>query len=154
MGYRSVSAAVLGMLLSGAALVTVVPAAHADPVVVAPPTSVSAQPASPEVGPLATVNLGLSTQQAKNVQCWLRDFWDYNGAIDGQLGTNSWKAFQRNLKTFWGYTGPIDGVVGGGTVSALQRLLKAFWGYTGNIDGQAGPLTQAAFKRFANAQSC
>jgi len=106
---------------------------------------------SEAVIPQATVNLGLSAAQAKNVQIWLKTFWGYTGAIDGQLGTQSWMAFQRQLKTYWGYAGPIDGIVGGGTVSALQRLLKNSWGYTGPIDGIAGPGTQAAFKRFANA---
>ena len=45
--------------------VSVVPAAQADPVGVA---AISGQSASPEAGPRATVNLDLSTQQAKNVQ--------------------------------------------------------------------------------------
>lgn len=117
------------------------------------PASQSAA-SSEAVVPLAVVNLGLSTTQAKYVQCWLKANWGYTGAIDGLLGTNSWKAFQRNLKAHWGYTGPIDGIVGSGTVSALQRLLKyGGWGYTGPIDGIAGPGTQEAFKRFANACS-
>lgn len=115
----------------------------------------NARPAatSAVISPHVTVNLGLSTAEAKNVQRWLRTYWGYTGAIDGLLGTNSWKAFQRNLKTYWGYTGQIDGIVGSGTVSALQRLLKyGGWGYTGKIDGIAGPLTQAAFRRFADAR--
>ncbi|MFH8469115.1 peptidoglycan-binding protein [Streptomyces sp. NPDC017991] len=104
---------------------------------------------SQEAAPLAVVNLGLNTTEAGYVQCWLKDFWSYTGAIDGQLGTNSWKAMQRNLKAHWGYTGAIDGIVGSGTVSGLQRSLKAHQGYTGPIDGIAGSGTQAAFKRFA-----
>ncbi|MEU9012750.1 peptidoglycan-binding protein [Streptomyces sp. NPDC048479] len=116
------------------------------------PTSKPAA-SSEAVVPLALVNLGLSTAQAKNVQCWLKANWGYTGALDGQLGTNSWKAFQRNLRAYWGYTGAIDGIVGSGTVKALQRLLKDSWGYTGAIDGDPGPGTQAAFKRFANACS-
>jgi peptidoglycan hydrolase-like protein with peptidoglycan-binding domain len=111
--------------------------------------AVQSAPSSDAVEPLAVVNLGLSTTQARYVQCWLRTYWGYTGALDGQLGTNSWKAFQRNLQTYWGYTGPIDGIVGSGTVSALQRLLRN-WGYTGPIDGIAGSGTQAAFKNFAN----
>ncbi|MFF3736024.1 peptidoglycan-binding protein [Streptomyces sp. NPDC002566] len=99
--------------------------------------------------PFATVNLGLNATQAGYVQCWLKANWGYTGRIDGELGTNSWKAFQRNLRTHWGYTGAIDGEVGGGTVSALQRLLRN-WGYTGAIDGIAGSGTQAAFKQFAD----
>ncbi|MCP3766274.1 MULTISPECIES: peptidoglycan-binding protein [Streptomyces] len=103
------------------------------------------------VAPLAVVNLGLNTTQAKGVQRWLRANWSYTDSIDGELGPNSWKAFQRHLKAHHGYTGAIDGSVGSGTVSALQRFLKNNgWGYTGAIDGIAGSGTQAAFKTFAN----
>ncbi len=111
----------------------------------------AAQPAvsSEAVGILATQNFGLNTAQAQNVQYWLADHWGYTGAIDGLLGTNSWKAFQRGLTVHWGYTGPIDGIPGSGTVKALQRLLAAHYGYTGAIDGIAGDGTRAAFKRFA-----
>ncbi|GHE64642.1 peptidoglycan-binding domain-containing protein [Streptomyces capitiformicae] len=110
------------------------------------PQVVAAAPAAQ----LATVNLGLSTNQAKGVQRWLARFWGYTGEIDGQLGTNSWKAFQRHLKAHAGYTGEIDGIVGSGTLKALQRHLKASWGYTGEIDADPGPGTRAAFARFAN----
>ncbi|GFN02659.1 hypothetical protein GCM10010298_60990 [Streptomyces microflavus] len=110
--------------------------------------AVSAQ----QVAPLAVVNLGLSTAQAKEVQRWLAGSWNYNDAIDGQLGTNSWKAFQRFLRSAANYNDAIDGVVGPNTVKALQRWLKAHYGYTGAIDGIAGSGTQAAFKRFANAR--
>jgi hypothetical protein len=99
---------------------------------------------------LLGVNVGLSVAQASNVQCWLQQFWGYPGPIDGDLGTNSWKAMQRFLRTHWGYTGAIDGVVGGGTVAALQRFLRV-WGYTGPIDGIIGNGTRAAFRNFANA---
>ncbi|MFB4195989.1 peptidoglycan-binding domain-containing protein [Streptomyces carpaticus] len=107
------------------------------------------------VAPLAVVNLGLSTQQAKNVQCFLKNGgWGYSGAIDGQLGTNSWKAMQNRLSSGYGYpSNQIDGIVGPNTVKALQRLLADKWGYTGAIDGIAGPATQAAFKRYANGQA-
>ncbi|GAB2951715.1 MULTISPECIES: peptidoglycan-binding protein [Streptomyces] len=113
--------------------------------------SAPGQAVTADAGVLAVVNLGLSTNQAKGVQRWLRAEWGYTDSIDGELGTNSWKAFQRHLKAYHGYGGAIDGVVGSGTVSALQRFLKNNgWGYTGAIDGQAGPQTQAAFKTFAN----
>ncbi|MYR95417.1 peptidoglycan-binding protein [Streptomyces sp. SID8374] len=116
----------------------------------ATPAQQSAPAVSAEaVAPLAVVNLGLSTAQAKKVQGWLKRSYGYTGAIDGQLGTNSWKAFQRFLR-HWGYDGAIDGVVGSGTVKALQRSLKNQYGYTGAIDGIAGPGTQAAFKRLAD----
>ncbi len=104
---------------------------------------------SSEVSVLAVNNLGLTAAEAKKVQGWLKQYWGYTGAIDGQLGTNSWKAFQRCLKQYWGYTGAIDGIVGSGTIKALQRLLQ-HWGYNGAIDGIAGPGTRAAFKNFAN----
>ncbi|GAA2422420.1 peptidoglycan-binding domain-containing protein [Streptomyces glaucus] len=108
------------------------------------------QAVSTEAAPLAVNNLGLTTAEAKKVQQWLKAHWNYTGTIDGQLGTNSWKAFQRCLKAYWGYTGKIDGIVGEGTIKALQRLLKDSWGYTGAIDGKAGSGTKKAFKRFAN----
>ncbi len=102
------------------------------------------------ITPRAVVNLGLSITQAKAVQVWL-DYYGYNaGTADGQLGPNSWMAFQRELKQYWGYSGNIDGIVGSLTVEALQRLLVQ-WGYPSNeIDGIPGPKTQAAFARFAN----
>ncbi|MFE5894028.1 peptidoglycan-binding protein [Streptomyces sp. NPDC002285] len=110
------------------------------------------QPAvSSEVSVLAVNNLGLTAAEAKKVQGWLKQYWGYTGAIDGQLGTNSWKAFQRCLKEYWGYTGAIDGIVGSGTIKALQRLLQHY-GYTGAIDGIAGSGTRAAFKNFANSR--
>ncbi|MFE7564366.1 peptidoglycan-binding domain-containing protein, partial [Kitasatospora sp. NPDC057500] len=99
----------------------------------------------------AVVNLGLSTTQAKYVQCYLKASWGYSGGIDGQLGTDSWKAMQRRLAEGYGYNGSIDGVVGSGTVAALQRRLADGWGYSGAIDGVAGPGTQAAFKSYANS---
>lgn len=100
--------------------------------------------------PRAVVNLGLSVAQAKAVQVWL-DYYGYNaGTADGQLGPNSWMAFQRELKQYWGYSGNIDGIVGPLTVEALQRLLVQY-GYPSNeIDGIPGPKTEAAFARFAN----
>ncbi|MFI9307107.1 peptidoglycan-binding domain-containing protein [Streptomyces triculaminicus] len=103
------------------------------------------------VAPFAVNNMGLSTAEAKKLQRVLKDYWGYNGAIDGQLGTDSWKAMQRFLKDSWGYDGAIDGIVGGGTVKALQRWLKANWGYSGAIDGIAGAGTKAALKRFVDS---
>jgi lysozyme family protein len=107
--------------------------------------------ASAEVSPLAVVNLGLTAGEAKKVQRVLRDNWAYKGKIDGQLGTDSWKAMQRFLKKHWSYKDKIDGKVGPNTVKALQRWLKAQWGYKGKIDGDPGSGTRAAFKRMANA---
>ncbi|WSQ11347.1 peptidoglycan-binding protein [Streptomyces sp. NBC_01231] len=106
---------------------------------------------SGEISTLATNNLGLTNAQAKNVQRWLARHWNYNGSIDGELGTNSWMAFQRALKAHWGYAGPIDGDPGENTVKALQRLLKGGYGYGGAIDGDPGAGTQTAFKKFSVA---
>ncbi|MGW6056775.1 peptidoglycan-binding domain-containing protein [Streptomyces sp. NPDC055189] len=102
----------------------------------------------------AVVNLGLDRRQAKAVQEWLAGHHGYKGAIDGYLGTASWKAFQRHLREH-GYTGDIDGVVGSGTIKALQRKLRHDnWNYNGRIDGVAGAGTKAAFKRFAQGLLC
>ncbi|MGW0369040.1 peptidoglycan-binding domain-containing protein [Streptomyces coeruleorubidus] len=108
---------------------------------------------SGEISTLATNNLGLTAAQAKNVQRWLVKHWGYNDAIDGELGTDSWKAFQRALKAHWGYPGAIDGDPGENTVKALQRLLKKGYGYGGAIDGDPGKGTQIAFKKFSEGAS-
>lgn len=100
---------------------------------------------------LATNNLGLSATQAKYVQCFLRDApASYTGGIDGQLGTNSWKAMQRHLRAYWNYNDSIDGDPGSNTIKALQRMLAFGWDYNDDIDGDPGTNTRAAFKRFAN----
>ncbi|MFJ9033677.1 peptidoglycan-binding domain-containing protein [Streptomyces sp. NPDC102274] len=119
--------------------------AFAQPASNSPTVAVSTK----DVAPLAVNNLGLSTTEARYVQCWLQDYHGYNGALDGLLGSDSWKAMQRSLKAYWGYTGGIDGIVGSGTIKGLQRSMKKHQGYNGGIDGIAGPATKAAFKRFA-----
>ncbi|GAB2894863.1 hypothetical protein GCM10027074_73310 [Streptomyces deserti] len=110
---------------------------------------------SSELTVLAVNNLGLNNQQAKNVQCFLKrdDTARYRDAIDGLLGTNSWKAFQRFLAKYWDYNDRIDGDPGPNTVRALQRMLAHGWDYNDRIDGDPGPNTRAAFKRFANDMS-
>ncbi|MGW2179076.1 peptidoglycan-binding domain-containing protein [Streptomyces sp. NPDC001732] len=102
------------------------------------------------VTPLAVNNMGLNTTQAKRLQRDLKANWGYKGKIDGQLGTESWKAMQRFLKQ-WGYKDKIDGIVGSNTVKAMQRWLKANWGYKGKIDGIAGAGTKAALARYCNS---
>ncbi|GAA3884035.1 hypothetical protein GCM10023084_41160 [Streptomyces lacrimifluminis] len=139
-----ISAATVAAIAGGSLLGTSVGFAAAAP---ATAPAASAQ----SVSILATQNFGLSSAQAKRVQGWLATYWDYNDSIDGQLGTNSWKAFQRCLKTYWGYTGAIDGDPGVNTIKALQRLLQGY-GYTGAIDGDAGSGTRAAFKNFADSR--
>ncbi|MBV2357744.1 peptidoglycan-binding protein [Streptomyces sp. J2-1] len=133
------TAAVIGLAAGGLAT--------AGTSVAAPTPHTKVQPASV----LATNNLGLSTTQAKYVQCFMRDApASYTGSIDGQLGTNSWKAMQRHLKAYWAYTDSIDGDPGPNTIRALQRMLAFGWGYKDKIDGDPGADTKAAFKRFAN----
>ncbi|MEU9856297.1 peptidoglycan-binding domain-containing protein [Streptomyces sp. NPDC047974] len=100
-------------------------------------------------GVLATNNLGLTSEQAKGIQRWVRG-WGYEGAIDGLLGTNSWKAIQNYLAKDWDYNDPIDGIVGPDTIKALQRFLAEHSGYKGPIDGIAGPGTRAAWANWAN----
>ncbi|RSS96307.1 peptidoglycan-binding protein [Streptomyces sp. WAC05292] len=96
------------------------------------------------------VNLGLSSSQAKRVQFYLRYYAGvYTGAIDGLLGTESWKGMQRVLRSY-GYTGAIDGIVGTGTIKALQQYLKSDGFYSGAIDGIAGSGTRAAFAAWAD----
>ncbi|MFD4167326.1 hypothetical protein ACFWQ1_04635 [Streptomyces albidoflavus] len=101
----------------------------------------------------AAVNLGLDKQGAKRIQRWILTMYGYNGAIDGVLGTSSWKATQRYLATWPGqpapYKGKLDGIVGPKTIVALQANLKKFHGYTGALDGIAGNGTKAAFRRKA-----
>ncbi|MER5225648.1 MULTISPECIES: peptidoglycan-binding domain-containing protein [Streptomyces] len=116
----------------------------------APAQDTKAVASAGAVTPLAVNNLGLSKEQAKNLQRILQRDWRYTGAVDGLLGTESWKAMQRYLKQHYSYTGAIDGIVGSGTVKALQRMLKQHYGYTGAIDGIAGAGTKAAFARFAD----
>ncbi|MGW4912420.1 peptidoglycan-binding domain-containing protein [Streptomyces sp. NPDC004270] len=95
----------------------------------------------------AVNNLGLDTAHAANWQCWLAR-WGYNpGTIDGQLGTNSWKAAQQMFNDQGLGAGTVDGVVGPNTIRALQRYLNQY-GYNLAVDGVAGPATKAAFWDF------
>ncbi|MEV1008640.1 peptidoglycan-binding domain-containing protein [Streptomyces sp. NPDC049881] len=117
------------------------------------PTAGAGAAEAGDVGVRAVNNLGLSTQQAKYVQCFLRVESTYTGAIDGALGKGSWAAMQRHLAAYWGYpANQIDGAVGPNTLKALQRMLAYGYGYSGSIDGLDGPKTRAAFARFANDQ--
>ncbi|MDQ1046869.1 peptidoglycan-binding protein [Streptomyces sp. V4I2] len=121
----------------------------------AAPASASAQQqaVTGEVGTLAVVNLGLNTARAKNWQCWLRDTGYNPGTIDGQLGTNSWKAAQRKFRDQAGYDDSIDGIVGPNTIKALQRYLNGWLSDDLDVDGIAGPETKEAFWDF-NATGC
>ncbi|MGP2436597.1 peptidoglycan-binding domain-containing protein [Streptomyces sp. JW3] len=108
------------------------------------------QAGSVQVAPLAVVNLGLSTAQAKDWQCALRTLGYNPGTIDGQLGTNSWKAAQRFFRDHDWYHDTIDGIVGPNTVKALQRMLNVNLDAHLAVDGIAGPATKAAFSDFAD----
>ncbi|WP_374774506.1 peptidoglycan-binding protein [Streptomyces sp. NBC_01310] len=101
---------------------------------------------------LAVNNLGLDANRAKNWQCWLRDTGYNPGTIDGQLGTNSWKAAQRKFNDLGHGAGTVDGIVGTNTIKALQRYLNTY-GYGLAVDGSAGANTKAAFWAF-NATGC
>ncbi|MFF3327800.1 peptidoglycan-binding protein [Streptomyces sp. NPDC002889] len=105
-----------------------------------------------DVSILAVNNLGLNTTRAKNWQCWLRDTGYNPGTIDGELGTNSWKAAQRKFNDLGLNAGTVDGVVGPNTIKALQRYLNIF-GYGLAVDGIAGTQTKAAFWDF-NSSGC
>ncbi|MDK1346386.1 peptidoglycan-binding domain-containing protein [Streptomyces sp. 378] len=127
----------------------------------AAPAPVQRQAVSGEVTTLAVVNLGLNTTRAKHWQCYLRNVGpEYNpGTIDGQLGTNSWKAAQRLFRDLDFYNDSIDGVVGPNTITALQRFLNWIDQYTGDdynlaVDGKAGPATKGAFWDFNGRNFC
>ena len=66
----------------------------------------------------------------------------YTGAVDGVLGTNSWKGVQTVLKNQGFYSGTVDGVPGENTWKGVQRLAQ-LGGYTGPVDGFPGSYTYA-----------
>ena len=101
----------------------------------------------------ATNNLGLNTARAKNWQCLLRDTGYNPGTIDGELGTNSWKAAQRKFNDMGFNAGTVDGDVGPNTIKALQRYLN-FHGYNLAVDGQAGTNTKNAFWDYNGLPFC
>ncbi|CAL9568662.1 peptidoglycan-binding domain-containing protein [Streptomyces sp. enrichment culture] len=119
----------------------------------ASPASARQAVSAEAVAPLAVVNLGLDTAHAKSWQCWLRTTGYDPGTIDGQLGTNSWKAAQRKFDAMGYYDDSIDGIVGPNTVKALQRYLNLH-GASLAVDGQAGPKTKSEFWDFAGTHRC
>ncbi|MER6247095.1 peptidoglycan-binding domain-containing protein [Streptomyces griseorubiginosus] len=139
------TSAVVGIALGGLA--------GAGASVAAPQHAATAAVSSSRLAPQAVNNLGLDTARAKNWQSCL-NFWGFNaGTVDGQLGTNSWKAAQRMLNA-WGYDGgTVDGIVGRNTIMGLQRFLNDSGIYAGAVDGIAGPQTKAAFWDY-NASGC
>ncbi|WP_282702304.1 peptidoglycan-binding domain-containing protein [Streptomyces sp. CC219B] len=129
----------------------------------AAPASSSVPAAAPAagaeaIGVLAVNNLGLDTAHAKSWQCLLRDRarsygFPGPGTIDGQLGTNSWKAAQNLFKYLGYYSDSIDGIVGPNTIKGLQRYLNLH-GASLTVDGIAGPATRSAFWSFARTDRC
>ncbi|MER6783065.1 peptidoglycan-binding domain-containing protein [Streptomyces sp. NPDC000658] len=115
----------------------------------------AAQPAavSQSAAVKAVNNLGLNTERAKNWQCLLRDTGYSPGAIDGELGTNSWKAAQRKFNDMGFNAGTVDGDVGPNTIKALQRYLN-FHDYNLVVDGKAGANTRAAFWDYNGLPFC
>jgi peptidoglycan hydrolase-like protein with peptidoglycan-binding domain len=104
-----------------------------------------------DVSILAVNNLGLNTKQAKHWQCWVKSGGFDPGTIDGQLGSNSWKATQRYFNHYGFNVGSklvVDGVVGTNTIKALQNFLGA------DIDGVAGPQTRSLFASWNNTDWC
>ncbi|WP_043262914.1 hypothetical protein [Streptomyces sp. CT34] len=98
----------------------------------------------------AVNNLGLTTDEAKSVQCYVRDAGFNPGAVDGQLGSNSWKAWQGFLNNRGFHAGTADGIVGPNTIRGLQSFL-VYLGYdTGGVDGIAGTRTRAAWQAFSH----
>lgn len=112
------------------------------------------QPAMAEgdVGVQAVVNLGLTIRRAKGVQTWLKRFHGfYNGPIDGELGSNSWRAIQQVLAIYYDYEGDIDGIPGTQTKKALQRFLNHGGYNAGKVDGIWGRQSTNAWSDFADA---
>ncbi|MFF0449091.1 peptidoglycan-binding protein [Streptomyces sp. NPDC004609] len=142
------------MIVSAAAIVGIAAGslAGASAGYAASPPAAGPALSAQDVSILAVNNLGLNTQRAKNWQCWLRDTGYNPGAIDGQLGANSWKAAQRKFNDMGLNAGTVDGEVGPNTIRALQRYLNIH-GYGLVVDGIAGPATRAAFWDF-NATGC
>jgi peptidoglycan hydrolase-like protein with peptidoglycan-binding domain len=98
----------------------------------------------------AVDNLGLGISEGKSVQCYVRGAGYSPGTIDGQLGSDSWAAWQRFLNALKSNAGTVDGEVGPNTIRALQRFLN-YLGYdTGGVDGVAGTKTKAAWKSFSH----
>lgn len=120
-------------------------------------TSFAAQDVKPavrsEVSVLAVNNLGLNTERAKNWQCLLRETGYDPGTIDGQLGTNSWRAAQKKFNAMGFNAGAEDGIVGTNTIKALQRYLN-FHDYNLAVDGIAGTKTKAAFWDYNGLPFC
>lgn len=70
----------------------------------------------------------------------------YKGAIDGQLGVQSWTAIQTLFADF-GFMDAnyIDGIPGARTYTGMQMYAQKNDNYRGKVDGIVGPLTWAGF---------
>jgi lysozyme family protein len=141
------------VLAAGAAAVGLAGLGIANPAQAATVSPARSTVITSEVRALAsqsTENLGLTTREAQAIQRFVAARYGYTGAINGELGTDSWMALQRELVKFGSYSGPIDGLVDTDTVAALQQLLAPpIAGYTGPIDGVVNSATEAAFALYA-----
>ncbi|WP_419993030.1 peptidoglycan-binding domain-containing protein [Streptomyces boninensis] len=113
----------------------------------APAARPAASAAAGDVSVRAVNNLGLDYSHARRWQCYLRDTGYKPGTLDGQLGTNSWRAAQQKFNDLGLRAGAEDGIVGTNTIKALQRYLNKF-GAGLAVDGIAGPQTKFAFWRY------
>ncbi|RMI27468.1 peptidoglycan-binding domain-containing protein [Streptomyces triticirhizae] len=114
-------------------------------VAAAPAVTGVATASGEDVSVLAVNNLGLSSDQARDWQCYLSIRGYSPGVADGQLGPQSWKAAQRMFNDLGHNAGAVDGIVGPRTIRALQRYLNDEGGYGLAVDGIAGPRTRAAY---------
>lgn len=95
--------------------------------------------ASPAPAPSASAD-------PKELQRLLTDRGYYSGAIDGELGRQSWTAVQTLCADF-GFMDAsyIDGVPGKKTYAGMQLYAQKNGNYPGRVDGIVGPLTWAGF---------
>lgn len=93
---------------------------------------------------------GLNGTAQKECQRALTTLKLYSGAIDGEFGVLSVKAFQQYLKnvSLLPANYDVDGEPGPKYGLALQTLAKKY-GYTGDMDGAPGDLTSAALIKWA-----
>lgn len=143
--------AALGLTAAGLVLGLTGTLAGATIATAAPAQQVPARTVSTRTVTIQAVdNLGLTTSEAKSVQCYVRGAGYDPGTIDGRLGHDSWLAWQRFLNADGDKAGTEDGILGPNTISALQRFLTSLGYDTGGIDGKAGTKTRAAWKAFSH----
>lgn len=85
----------------------------------------------------------------KLMQQLLTDLKLYDGLIDGDWGSLSWKAIQRLMTDEKVYDGAVDGDPGDKSYDGLQKL-AAKGGYTGPIDHEIGENSIAGLNTYIN----